>query len=217
MPNCNSVASSVTLQAWPSGGLVSGASGAGYRHGEGLAIAFNARLHAAQAGDSYAFKAAPTSPYPNLSGNFMPGVTKLSWLKNHNKCNQFVGDVLTLSGFRMPTTYQPGGKEHFVIAEDLPKKTKYFERITSIEQLRPGDLMVIDNLARSGASTAHVEIVTACSSDGKVLESTGAHRDGAYTEARPGFWSNLRYDASGQCWRKPGSAIYLLRPKLRLE
>src|SRR5689334_2576271 len=67
------------------------------------------------AGDSlgYAFSNAPLSVNPELSGNTRPGISRPGWLKNVNKCNQFVGDVLFEAGFRVPVNRMGDGSVHY--------------------------------------------------------------------------------------------------------
>jgi hypothetical protein len=157
---------------------------------------------------AYAFGSAPTSPHPALSGNRQPGISPLSWLKNQNKCNQFVGDVLTAAGFSMPVYRMGDGSLHYKLAEDLPRESRYFRKITQWSEVIPGDVLVFDYPAR-GSGGAHVEIITALNKATGNLLSAGAHHNGAYETLRYGLSTAL---INGT---RDGSTIHILRPALR--
>lgn len=164
--------------------------------------------------DGYAFANAPTSPLANLSGNKTPGVSRPSWLKNNNKCNQFVGDALTQAGMKMPTFRMTDGTEHYVNAERLPTYTKHFDRITDPQQIRPGDVFVLDYPGR-GESTAHTEVITGYDKATGEMKTTGAHGDGAYEMNRGKWLESMTYDAANKRWTDPsGNHFYILRPKM---
>jgi hypothetical protein len=164
--------------------------------------------------EGYAFANAPTSPYANLSGNRTPGVSRPSWLKNNNKCNQFVGDALTQAGMKMPTFKMTDGTEHYVNAERLPTYNKHFDRITDPQQIRPGDVFVLDYPAR-GESTAHTEVITGYDKTTGEMKTTGAHGDGAYEMNRGKWLDSMTYDAANKRWTDPsGNHFYILRPKM---
>lgn len=174
-----------------------------------------AKLLVSEHGLEYSFSAAPTSPHSRLSGNRSPGKTQLFWLKDRYKCNQFVGDVLTLAGLRMPTYRMPDGSEHYVNAEALPKYNDHFQRIASSHEIRQGDLLVIDRLSASGENGAHVEIISSYNLETATLSSLGAHRDGAYQTTKRGFFSGLspRNDTLGGYFIGLKSKVYILRPR----
>lgn len=158
----------------------------------------------------YGYDNAPTSPNPNLSGNAEPGVSRPSWLKGQNKCNQFVGDALYEAGMAMPEFRMKDGSTHYMNAERLPFQEDYFRRLTDVSQLQPGDVVVIDYTGSTGANTAHTEVVTDVS--GGKIATSGAHANEASTNTD---WKQLEgatYDARGERWQKPGVDIYLLRP-----
>jgi len=161
-------------------------------------------------GANYAYDKAPTSPLATLSGNRSPGVSRPSWLKNNNKCNQFVGDALTQAGVKAPTHKMPDGTLHYVKAEDWPKHTQLFDRITDPSQVRPGDVVVRD-YPGTGESTAHVEIVTGTNP----MSTTGAHSDGAY-EIKDNDWlANTTPNVANRSFtQSSGNEVYVLRPKL---
>ncbi|MBK8480596.1 MAG: hypothetical protein IPL40_05415 [Proteobacteria bacterium] len=172
-----------------------------------------ALARAEQLGADYAVAGAPTSPHPALSHNRRPDQTRLEWLRGLNKCNQFVGDALAEAGWAMPTYRMPGGGQHYVNAEALPQQRRYFARITAVEQLRAGDVVVVDYPGR-GANTAHAEIITEHDPRRGTLQAAGAHAAGAY----PREWSDLldgaTYDSRNQCWKRyDGARIYLLRAR----
>ena len=178
-------------------------------------ILTSAKLLVSEHGLEYAFSAAPTSPHSRLSGNRSPGKTQLFWLKDRYKCNQFVGDVLTLAGLRMPTYRMPDGSEHYVNAEALPKYNDHFQRIASAREIRQGDLLVIDRLSASGEDGAHVEVISSYNLETATLSSLGAHRDGAYQTTKRGFFSSLspRNDTLGGYFVGVKSKVYILRPR----
>ena len=164
-------------------------------------------------GANYAYDKAPTSPYPNLSGNRVPGESRPSWLANNNKCNQFVGDALTQAGMKMPTYKMTDGTEHYVNAERLPQFTKHFDRITDPSQIRPGDVFVYD-YPSTGESTAHTEVITGYNHATGDFKTTGAHGDGAYEMNRPAWMKNMTYDAANKRWTDGSNHLYILRPKM---
>lgn len=182
------------------------------RYSDAIARAATDRARNDRAG--YAYTNAPTSPYPNLSGNRVPGQTRPSWLENNNKCNQFVGDALTQAGMRMPTYRMSNGTEHYVNAEKLPTFTKHFDRVTDPAQIRPGDVFVLD-YPRTGESTAHTEVITGYDRATGEMKTTGAHSDGAYEMNRGSWLNGFSYDARNKRWEDgSGNHLYILRPKM---
>jgi hypothetical protein len=167
-----------------------------------------ARNRIATQSSLYGFSSAPVSPHPALTGNRQPEISRLNWLKNQNKCNQFVGDVLTAAGFSMPYYRMADGSLHFKLAEDLPRESRYFTRILRWSDILPGDVLVLDYPAR-GSGGAHVEIVTAVNKAAGALLSAGAHHNGAYETLRYGLNTAL---SNGT---KDGSTLYFLRPNRR--
>jgi hypothetical protein len=180
-----------------------------------MEIAEYARELSNTQGHDYSFSGTPKSPYQNLSGNYEPGHSKIQWLKNRNKCNQFVGDVLTLAGLRMPTFKMPDGSEHYMNAERLPREGKFFSRVKNLFDVKPGDIIVIDNLARSGENGAHVEIVSFMDFFDKSLRLIGARKKGAFERDFSRMLAGLRArDASGAfSYGAKDSIVYFLRPK----
>lgn len=165
-------------------------------------------------GSDYATENAPRSPHPELSSNRIPGHTRLFWLKNRSKCNQFVGDALTLAGIEMPLYTMPDGSKHYVNAEALPRFTDYFRRVHSAEEIRPGDLLVLDGSSRTGENGAHVEIICSVRHRAREINSVGAHTNGAYEQT----FINLLHgaapvrDSRGVFFRADGMDVYILRP-----
>lgn len=173
----------------------------------GDAIAKGAAQRVAKDGPNYAYDAAPTSPYKNLSGNKNPGVSRPSWLANNNKCNQFVGDALTQAGVKMPTYKMTDGTEHYMNAERLPHAKGFFDRVTDMKDVKVGDVIVIDYPGK-GESTAHTEVVTGINP----LRTTGAHSDGAYEMDRTNYMDGAQYNPANRNWQLNGNDVYFLRP-----
>ena len=183
----------------------------------GQAIAKAAADRVKTDGDGYGFYNAPTSPLKELSGNRVPGQSRPSWLKDNNKCNQFVGDALTQAGVAMPTFTMSDGTKHYKNAERLPHDKKHFDRITDPKDLKPGDVFVVD-YPGSGLSSAHTEVITGVNSKDGTILSTGAHSSGAYEEDKSDLLKDAKYNAAKQCWNAPGGDdIYLLRPIKKLD
>ena len=183
-------------------------------------IVQEARERQRQQGIGYAKANSPKSPFRGLTGNQQPEISVLSWLKNRNKCNQFVGDVLTKAGLGMPTFRMPDGTKHFMHAEALPNQRNYFERRNHPHEIVPGDLMVIDTPG-VGENTAHVEIVTEFRDAGtQGVESMRLSTIGAIVEGvverdrsqllRGAAWENG--DGDGGFFRKGSIKTFFLRP-----
>ena len=174
-------------------------------------IALRAVDRADSKGISYAKANVPTSPFPELSGNRVPEQSPIRWLRGVNKCNQLVGDVLTLEGFAMPTYTMKDGSKHYRMAEDFPKQPTFFDRLKSLDSLQEGDVLVIDYPGR-GESTAHVEIVTGFDLRSGVLMLTGARKDGARERDASNMIPLLkRANVNGEWAGNNGNKIYLLR------
>jgi hypothetical protein len=163
-------------------------------------------------GRNYAFSNAPISANPELSGNATPGVSRPGWLKNVNKCNQFVGDVLFEAGFRVPVNRMSDGSVHYKLAEEFPRDNAFFDRLSSTAMLMSGDLMILDYPGR-GAGSGHAEIVSGVDPWSGTLYTVGAHNDGAYEQARPGMLTSLKSLPGGR-FQQGSSTVYFLRPKL---
>lgn len=168
---------------------------------------------------SYAKASVPTSPYPNLSGNSSPGNTPLKWLKNLNKCNQFVGDVLTYAGFAMPTWRMHDGSEHYMHAEALPSRSEFFERV-DLASAKPGDLVVLDWESK-GENGAHVEIISAIDIEKRELITIGAQAKGAKERNSSYILQNLQRLPRLQGWRNVHNSkpfdLFILRPIQKLK
>lgn len=167
-----------------------------------------------QYGFDYAFQKAPRSPMHNLSGNKRPGETQIRWLKNRNKCNQFVGDVLTLSGFEMPTFKMLDGSLHYMNAERLPEQKKYFQKLSKLELVRAGDVLVVDDLSAKGENTAHTEIVTQVDFDKRQMRTTGARKAGAFEKDFSKVFAGLSFQEEVGAFKHPfkHAKIFFLRP-----
>jgi len=164
---------------------------------------------AARHGPSYAKDQAPVSPHPLLTGNRKPGTTVLTWLKDHWKCNQFVGDALTQAGVKAPTFKMADGSLHYAPAEKWPVFHNLFERLTDPAKMQVGDVLVRD-YPSSGDATAHVEIVTSVSP----FKSVGAHIDGAYEVEGASWLEGGTYNPSKRAFDVGGNTVYILRPKV---
>ena len=180
---------------------------------DGQLIAAHALERARTHGHSYAKHNAPTSPLAGLSGNRVPEYTEIKWLRGLDKCNQFVGDVLTLSSWEMPIYYMADGSKHYRNAEQLPKERNHFKKITSLSAIQLGDLVVLDWPQR-GESGAHVEIVTSLNPVTGDLFLTGASANGARERKRNNYFSAAQFNPSIAGWITPnGSQLYILRTK----
>ncbi len=174
-------------------------------------ISQNALKLIKDAGRSYAYASKPKSPLAGLSGNIKPGTTEIGWLANQNKCNQFVGDVLTLSGYVMPTNKMADGSLHYKSAVTLPAQSGYFVKKRSLDDVRPGDIYVKDY--GRGDGVGHTEIVTGVSKDKNNVYTftlAGAHKNGAYTTDLK--LSGYSYNSVQQGWTNGSQSIYFLQP-----
>jgi len=163
---------------------------------------------AAKHGPTYAKDQAPVSPNPQLTANRKPGTTVLTWLKNHWKCNQFVGDALTQAGVQAPLNKMRDGSFHYAPAEKWPTYHNLFERITDPAKMQVGDVLIRD-YPSSGDATAHVEIVTSVSP----FKSVGAHMDGAYEVEGASWLEGGTYNPAKKAFDVGGNTVYVLRPK----
>lgn len=173
----------------------------------GAQIAAAALDRAAKHGESYGKPNYPTSPNPKLTSNRQPGVSKLKWLKNHWKCNQFVGDALHQAGLKTPMHKMADGSYHYVAAEQWPRHTQLFDRITDPSKLQVGDIFVRD-YPGTGDATAHIEIVTSVNP----VKTTGSHEDSAYEMT--GSWvEGGTLDAANRRFNVGANHVYILRAK----
>ena len=182
---------------------------------QGNQIASIAGQVVARLGKYYARDEAPPSPYAGLSGNSHPGQTRLTWLKGLYKCNQFIGDVLTMAGFRMPTWRMPDGSEHYVNAEMLLKRPAEFARVTALEDIRAGDILLVD-WSEPGENGAHLEIVSSVDIAAQRLLTLGAHKQGATMMDFSWIFRGAVYDQARQGWinyspTRGNYAVYVLR------
>jgi hypothetical protein len=165
-------------------------------------------------GADYSYTKAPSSPLASLSGNVAPGETKVSWLRNRNKCNQFVGDVLTLSGYEMPTFRMIDGSEHYMNAEALPGQDRYFNLVSEIGSIRAGDVLVVDSLSKRGENGAHTEIVTKVDHDRGQMRTTGARKSGAAERDFSKVFAGLSPSEAEGSFKHPfeHANVFFLRP-----
>ena len=141
--------------------------------------------------NSYAKSSSPTSINPVISGNKNPGISKLTWLSNRNKCNIFIGEVLTKANFAMPMYKMADGSHHYVNAENLIKYRSYFKVIENKKDVKPGDIMIIDYKFANSENGAHAEIVISCDTNANQLYTAGAHKNGAYIKNNSAIFQKL--------------------------
>ena len=164
---------------------------------------------AAKHGPSYGKPNVPVSPHPLLTSNRQPGVTKLAWLQDHWKCNQFVGDALTQAGVQTPLYKMQDGSYHYAPAEKWPTFTNLFDRVSDPAKMQVGDIVVRD-YPGSGDATAHIEIVTSL----QPFKTTGAHMDAAYEQQGENWTSGGTYNPSTRAFDVGSNTVYVLRPKV---
>jgi hypothetical protein len=80
--------------------------------------------------------------------------------------------------------------------------------VTSPSDIKVGDVIVRDNTARRGASTAHMEIITGVNP----MKTTGAHANGA-NERTVDWLAGTAYNPTTETWTRGNNEIYVLRPK----
>lgn len=170
---------------------------------------------AQERGTEYAKASAPRSPNPALSGNTVPMQTRLNWLAGRWKCNQFVGDALFTAGFQMPLVKMPDGSAHYLNAEKLPSRKDFFEIVTRRENIRAGDVLVLDYTNGSGENGAHTEIIQSIEPYTGTLRTIGAHANGATVGERRGLLQSPF--APGAFWSTHSAHVYILRPKKLLH
>jgi hypothetical protein len=165
---------------------------------------------------SFARSASYDSVNPAIIGDY----------RDRPKGNVFAGDVLWNAGFEVPT-YDIAGAggcivgQHYKEAERWPKESAYFDEVTKLDDIRPGDVLVVDYKERHGASGgAHVEIITRADRDGDGLHlaSMGARSRGLREdELHAGKLE--RATPCADHWDFPGDGkalaahLYVLRPK----
>ncbi len=136
---------------------------------------------------TFARKAARQSLNPAIAGMY----------GGEPKGTLFVGDVLHLAGLDVPTCevngWEGAAGARYAEAERWPDDARHFVRISDLAQVRPGDLLVVDWKARSGAcGGAHVEVVTdvAFGDDGgagaPVVTTIGARTNGLAEDRKYG-------------------------------
>ena len=168
-------------------------------------------------GSEYTIQASPTSVNPLISGNKQPGISKLTWLKGRNKCNIFIGETLTKAGWSMPMYKMADGSYHYVNAENLVKYSSNFHILQNKKDIRPGDIMVIDYKFAQSENGAHAEIVTECNPSKNILQTAGAHKDGAYLKDNSGVLKKIGNNLSTDNFLVNTCAnVYFLRPKQAL-
>ncbi|PID38476.1 MAG: hypothetical protein CSB49_05345 [Proteobacteria bacterium] len=169
--------------------------------------------------NEFAKEKAPTSINPQLDRNQKPGKTKLSWMRGAYKCNFFVGEALSKSGYVMPLS----DKHRYAGAGSLHSHRRYFQRIVSPADLRPGDVVT---LRWPGKGNAHAAIVTKTGKRKGTIEITGTGRGSVVTEKVSAHlgkdWhealSTAKYDSKHQRFVLKAADgtrfhVYLLRPK----
>jgi hypothetical protein len=131
------------------------------------------------------------------------------------KCNVFAGDVLFAAGYEAPTYRLPGGGGHYKEAERWPRETSLFDKITDLGEVRRGDLLVVDDLARRGPGGAHLELITDVAIARGEIVTIGARTAGVAEDGRYGR-RLLQAQPAGDHFAVRGRAscdIYVLRPR----
>lgn len=181
------------------------------------AVAKNALDIIQKDGSLYSKAATPTSINPLISGNALPGKSRLSWLSGRNKCNIFIGEALTRAGMATPMYKMNDGTYHYVNAENLPKYRSYFHILKNKKDIRPGDIMIVDYKFARSENGAHAEVVTNCDYRKDYLQTAGAHKDGAYLKNNSGIYKKIGENLSTENFLINICAnVYFLRPKMRL-
>jgi hypothetical protein len=174
-------------------------------------VADAAETRAVSQRTNYAYDNAPTSPLEGLTSNTEPGTTKINWLKNRNKCNQFVGDALVEAGHKAPTYEMDNGSLHYKEIEQFPHEERFFDKVTDFCDIRPGQVIVID-YPGSGEDSGHGEIIHSVDYDNKIVWSFGAHQDGAYKKKYELF-QDADFSDFRECWEIGIKDVYVLKPK----
>jgi hypothetical protein len=178
-----------------------------------IALEVSARSLAEKHGATYSHKSPGISFHPKITGNTEPGISRLAWLTGHNKCNHFIGDVLTLSGFEMPTYTMTDGSLHYKNAERLLLESSHFQHI-NVNNLQPGDLVVFDWNHRRGSNGAHVEMIGRVDRTNGTLNLIGARSGGAKERSSSELLGQLEIGGDVDFLGLTGTA-YLLRPVKR--
>jgi hypothetical protein len=137
------------------------------------------------------------------------------------KCNLFVGDVLAKSGFQVPTyDLTRDGKvvgKHYKEVEAWPRETAYFDKVSDLSQVKPGDVLVIDWPRHGSGGGAHVEIITNVrAKDGMpvAIETVGARTAGLVEDDKYGAKLLAARDRGDHFETSAGAtSFYILRPK----
>jgi len=138
------------------------------------------------------------------------------------RCNLFVGDVLHRSGIAVPKVHaQDGSWTHYAYAERWPR-SPHFDRVSRLEDVRPGDIMVVDYPGR-GSGGGHIELVTGVEprEDGRAgLVSIGARwgedaivEDGSRAEVLNGAQRVDDHRDGAHFATEDGTRVFLLRPR----
>ena len=175
-----------------------------YQQGSGLTVAQVARLMGRELGSDYAKENAPRSPNPLITGNHQPGVSRLEWLRGRSKCNQFIGDVLTLAGFETPLHRMADGSFHYALAEELPRAGDYFEPVRDPRHLRSGDIIIVD-YPRGGENGAHAYVVISYDQKNSRLIGLSAESRGVRERDISAHLKNI------------GRGVFAIRPKLQRQ
>jgi hypothetical protein len=89
------------------------------------------------------------------------------------KCALFAGDVLHSAGFTVPTE-----ASRYAPPEDWPRQTRLIDRVHALDQLRAGDLLIVQH-----GDSSHLEVVTVVRGRGKRWRvTTAGARDGGLVE-----------------------------------
>lgn len=202
-------------------GAVAAAAGKGPRDAGSRILAEAYTL--ASSGD-VSSKLAKASSYDSVNPAVVGSFT------GHPKCNVFAGDVLWSAGFEVPSYELRGhGKHegktigvHYKEAERWPKETAFFDKVTDLADVRPGDVLIVDYKHRQGSGGgAHVEIITSVDHDaaaGPRFTSMGARTGGLVendfhaSKLRDAKPAGDHFAFAGGNKLSPAD-IYVLRPK----
>jgi hypothetical protein len=158
---------------------------------------------------SFARAARHPSSNPAITGTF----------GSAGKAELFAGDLLHAAGLRAPT-YETTGWDgapglRYAFAERWPRHAHLFETIVRLEDVRPGDLLVVDWRGRSGESGGHIEVITGV--EGERITSAGARTRGLVEDSIYGRLLVASRPAGGRFLfegeGRNDAEIFVLRPR----
>jgi hypothetical protein len=180
------------------------------------ALVARARQMAASPEESVAFARAGRHPSSN------PAITGTSG--GAAKAELFVGDLLHGAGLAAPTIATTGWDgapgRHYAYAERWPRQPQLFDPITRLEDVRPGDLLVVDWRTRRGASGGHIELITGSEGGKGMITTVGARTAGLVEDTTYGrLLAAAQPEGDHFTFDGPGTRrdadLFVLRPRLR--